>query len=307
LEAEKGKWEEKAEKAERNRKEVEAKEFWKRYDRADEKLVSLEQQLASLRDDLRDEKKKLDRELEKLAGGVADMSLHSFSKSIRHHGFPALGQMKISDAPSSTSSHYPVTSLAKGEFCMMDQQDLPLVAKGSILWSYLEGPNLREFCTEADIGFVVRMALENILKEVGFSLSLVAEMKKFFTKPDFFVEVELPVGAVEVKKPGSVLGNRLVLGEVFDQLMHLKNEWMISAPFVLLTTYNEWRVCWLNDEESNALAGKECFYPKQEEVHPGVDTPKKAGQAKSPPSSPERHNQRISLGKVRKIVVVPIC
>jgi hypothetical protein len=149
-------------------------------------------------------------------------------------------------------------------------------------------------------GLPWRMSPEKWVRQLAHVHSRGEEVS---TQPDFSVYVGGPVGAVEVKKPkAGILDDVNVLGEVFDQLMHLKNEWMVVAPFVLLTSYCEWRVCWLNDTESNALAGKECSLQSGDgcaALHPGVATPQKSAEEdSSPKSSPERHSQKVELGEV---------
>ena len=227
-------------------------------------------------------------------------------KSIRMCGFPVMNvEPSLSKAPPSTSVHFPVTATVLGKFCCFDKKDLPPLPQeySSLLWNLPEKGETMEWATESDIGNVVWMAMVDVYREMGFNkfLKIARELKKFFTKPDFYLYVQEPVGGVEVKKPAhGILDDVNVLGEVFDQLMHLKNESGIKSPFVLVTSYMEWRVCWLNDEESNSLAGKKCVFGLGEglELHPEVDTPQKSGQDNSPESSPERHAQKVDLGKV---------
>lgn len=124
-------------------------------------------------------------------------------------------------------------------------------------------------------------------------MSVVREVK-FFWEPDLTVKAEGPVGAEETKKDITNIDERVV-GEVFDQLMYLKHYWMIRAPFVILSSYKHWRVCWLNDSESNKLAAEECSIVRSDDV--GMATPsKQTQQDKSPPTSPEHHNEAVDLG-----------
>ena len=37
-----------------------------------------------------------------------------------------------------------------------------------------------------------------------------------------------------------------ILGGVYDQLMHLQSIFRINKPFAILTSYEEWRTCWLD-------------------------------------------------------------
>jgi hypothetical protein len=230
-------------------------------------------------------------------------------KSIRFCGFPIINaEPSLYRAPPSTSTHPAVTTLVlEKKFRLFDKNDLPALqsAYSSSLWNDDPGEGEKmEWATECDVGTLVWMAMKDVSKEMGFDkmLKFVRELKKFSTKPDFFVFFQGPVGAVEVKKPGvGILNDASVLGEVFDQLMHLKNEGMVAAPFVLLSSYCEWRVCWLNDVESNLLAEKECSLHGDcgvSALHPEVATPQRAGKEISPESSPERHTEKVVLGDV---------
>ena len=77
-----------------------------------------------------------------------------------------------------------------------------------------------------------------------------------------------PVGTVEVKQHGALTDNNDgkryasavehpgVLAQVHDQLSHLRHVWGVKQAFGIVTTLREWRVCWLDDESTNELAGE---------------------------------------------------
>jgi len=48
--------------------------------------------------------------------------------------------------------------------------------------------------------------------------------------------------------------NELIAGEVFDHMMHLRSLFGVRQVFGILTSYDEWRVCWLPNGESDKLA-----------------------------------------------------
>jgi hypothetical protein len=87
-------------------------------------------------------------------------------------------------------------------------------------------------------------------------LILTPEMGTFELRPDLWVlrVGGLPVGVVEVKKPGKgVLEDEHVLGELYDYLLHLPNFYGAKQMIGIVTTYREWRVCWLESPETQAL------------------------------------------------------
>ncbi len=63
------------------------------------------------------------------------------------------------------------------------------------------------------------------------------------------------IGTIKSKQPGKdVMDHPNILGEVYDQLMHLHSIFRVNTPFAILTCYEQWRICWLNNENSNELA-----------------------------------------------------
>ena len=87
-------------------------------------------------------------------------------------------------------------------------------------------------------------------------------------RPDFMLILVNghPIGTVKGKQPGDVaIVHPNILGKVYDQLVHLSSLFCVSTPFAILTSYEEWRICWLDDRTSNELARtdklpKRCAY-----------------------------------------------
>jgi hypothetical protein len=74
-----------------------------------------------------------------------------------------------------------------------------------------------------------------------------------------------PIGTVEVKQHGplsdvdglrysSAVEHPGVLAQVHDQLSHLRHVWGVKQAFGIVTTLRTWRVCWLDDDDTNDLA-----------------------------------------------------
>ena len=103
----------------------------------------------------------------------------------------------------------------------------------------------------------------NVLKDVIYELGLnhavrmVPEVETFKLRPDAWVMTVhgVPIGVVEVKNPGDkAMTDKRVIGELFDYMMVLPNFCGTKQCFGILTTYKQWRVCWLDDDASNAHA-----------------------------------------------------
>src|SRR5215210_2037520 len=67
----------------------------------------------------------------------------------------------------------------------------------------------------------------------------------------------IPIGVVEIKVPvGDILSNPKVHGHLYDYLMALTSFSGVQCPFGILTTYEDWRVCWLPETQPLAEAAK---------------------------------------------------
>lgn len=65
---------------------------------------------------------------------------------------------------------------------------------------------------------------------------------------------------VEVKMPGRIdqtisgMDHPNVLGELYDFMQHLPNFYGVTPAFGILTNLNSWRIAWLPDEHTDAIA-----------------------------------------------------
>jgi hypothetical protein len=64
---------------------------------------------------------------------------------------------------------------------------------------------------------------------------------------------------IEVKRPGmfegkSIIENKIVLGQLYDYMLRLRSFHGLQNVFGIVTTYNEWRICWLPEADSAAYA-----------------------------------------------------
>jgi hypothetical protein len=114
-----------------------------------------------------------------------------------------------------------------------------------------------------------------------------------------------PIGTIEGKQPGDVAMSHLnILGEVYDQLMHLHSLFRVKTPFAILTSFEQWRICWLDTAESNKLARAQELHapsPYETPVKPKKDVADKDEPSPQPPPTPSRG---IDVGQLRDVDVV---
>jgi hypothetical protein len=135
---------------------------------------------------------------------------------------------------------------------------------------------------------------------LGLQFYLLSEVQIFWIHPDIYIVATasgIPKGIVEVRKAGEIaMTNEFIAGEVFDHMMHLRSLFGVRQVFAILTSYDEWRVCWLPEDESNKLAAADSLA----EV-PVFETPTKAKTGPSEIARPKMtaqlwpHRQSISL------------
>ena len=133
------------------------------------------------------------------------------------------------------------------------------------IWNRLiaEKGNLGGYSSEADVNSYVKMVIEDILEALGIrgKVTIRAEVEVMRNRPDFMLILVNghPIGTIEGKQPGKdAMEHPNILGEVYDQLMHLHSIFRVNTPFAILTCYNQWRVCWLHKTDSIA----DCWHGK---------------------------------------------
>ena len=110
-----------------------------------------------------------------------------------------------------------------------------------------EGAKYVQYATEADIVFMVRTFLTDILFAMKLRLDFNAEISIKQIRPDLCVLLNgmYLVGVVEVKKPGrNVLLEPTVLGELLDQMLLVEGFYGMGPVIGILTTAEEWTVSW---------------------------------------------------------------
>ena len=178
----------------------------------------------------------------------------------------------------------------------------------NIIWSQVlkKKGTLGGFSSEADVNSFVKAVILDVLEglDVREDVTVRMEVEIKRNRPDFMV-IRIsghPIGTIKGKQPGSdAMHHGNILGEVYDQLLHLRSVFRVDVPFAILTSYDEWRVCWLDNEKSNDRASRDAI------PHPDPDLmpDKRMGSSKSsdspptpePPATPSRMN---AIGALQK-------
>jgi hypothetical protein len=145
-----------------------------------------------------------------------------------------------------------------GEFA--DLLNVGVVSQGpSELWArYNRRREGIDVASENDVAIQVYQVLLEAIRALDLGFYVLSEMEIFGIRPDFYIVATvsgIPKGVVEVKKRGEMaMTNERIGGEVYDHMMHLRSLFGVREVFGILTSYDEWRVCWLQDDASADLA-----------------------------------------------------
>jgi hypothetical protein len=200
-----------------------------------------------------------------------------------------MGRRTDSEADSDSATKHLEVSIVERKFGLFDRLPECKADPKSKIWMSdipLENSNERS----------VALHSMEILQELLYELDLSGVMKpveEFGTarlRPDVVMMLleyairRRPCGGFEFKKKPErsnedPMSHPRVLGEVYDQLMSLRNNHGVQHPLVVLSTYHSYRVCWLRD--SVHVAEQVPVIGMDEPVTPGSKT---GGKSESPPS-----------------------
>lgn len=153
-----------------------------------------------------------------------------------------------------SSSHHQSNSFHEAAIARKENfghSNIPLAQSNSILWQmYERRPNQPlHWSSESSISHYVTMIVDDILVESGLCdlISCENELSLFGKQPDIVLVCKfgIPIGFIEVKKPGNAMNDAMIHGQIFDYLNTLKNYTGIRHPFGILSTYEQWRIFWL--------------------------------------------------------------
>lgn len=184
------------------------------------------------------------------------------------------------------------------------------------IWNQVisETGTLSGYSSEADVNSHVLKVIVDILEalDIRGKVTIRAEVEVMRNRPDFMLILVNghPIGTIEGKQPGKgAIEHPNILGEVYDQLMHLHSIFRVTTPFAILTCYEKWRICWLDKKDSNDLAGSDklpepCLYQtpvkdKQELENTSQDM-NLEDKPPSPPMPPTPSRKR-DAGRLQKV------
>ena len=236
------------------------------------------------------------------------------ARSIFFHGLPEMGP--ISEATHFTSNPSIPTEEQHAEAWLkilpfsvlpdLEQNNLP-DPDTNIIWSQVvkKKGNLGGFSSEADVNSFVKAVLLDVLNalDVREEVTIRMEVEVMRNRPDFMVIVVNghPIGTVKGKQPGEeAMHHGNILGEVYDQLQHLRSVFRVDVPFAVLTSYNEWRICWLDDDESNERASS-AEIPQHDPYRTPSKTKRDANSEDSSPTPelPATPSRMIPVGTIQ--------
>jgi hypothetical protein len=151
--------------------------------------------------------------------------------------------------------------------CIKEMWHLP----SSLVWAHVKSNSPEQvvvYSTEADISSLVQPALTDAIRlaqaTTGIDFKVRHETSLFAQRPDHLVVFNAasltPLLAVEDKKPWdsslSCEQHGTVVGQIFDYATAL-NAFGNSAPFVVLTTFKQSFIYWLDDDYTNNVAAND--------------------------------------------------
>jgi len=217
-------------------------------------------------------------------------------------GIPLLDQPKVSRSkPSLSTGHQPATMMeCDSNLKLLSDSGQPRQPVQSIIWQELKtttGTKLRH-TAEASVQSYVTAVLKDVVYEMGLnrSLTITAEVETFGLRPDAWVltVMGMPIGVIEVKNPGEkALTDERVAGELYDYMKRLSSFYGMQEAFGILTTYRKWRVCWMDDDASNALAQRAVCLANEGEPNTPVRSNARGGRSSSPEATPSKKRAKV--------------
>ena len=188
---------------------------------------------------------------------------------------------KGSALSTHTSNHLPVNIMVdENKFVKLDDKFISqenLTASSLFLLNMQQQDNINvvSYFNESGIEDHVRYIIKDVLHSLGinrqvsihYQATLIGKIdgKRKESKSDIWVVKTLsgvPIAIVEVKQPGRAkMNNKRVLGQVFDYMCNLRNSFGQCEVFGIVTTLEQWRVCWLPD--TNNFAASTTLVPQQ--------------------------------------------
>lgn len=132
-------------------------------------------------------------------------------------------------------------------------------ANASSIWATLATQPALPWGSESDIQGFVKQVLADVIAatKLDQKLKCFNELGVFRLQKDIWVVLAngIPVGVVEVKKPGKdIMDSETLHGQIYDYMLRLKNFFGQTWVFGIVSTYIEWRIYWLDKCDEIASA-----------------------------------------------------
>lgn len=239
-------------------------------------------------------------------------------QSIFSHGLPEMGPLSESTCFTSNPSvptdeqHAPAT-MKIAPFAVLSDLKEPGFPADNIWNRITEKGHLGGFASENGVNKFVERVLMDVIDAIGVkgAITIREEVEVMRNRPDFMVILVKghPVGTIEGKQPGDVaMTHPNILGEVYDQLQHLHSIFRVDIPFAILTSYDQWRICWLDNPESNSRAAlaqtpvPSTYATPVKRKQESVNAPEVTTLMKTKPESPllpETPSRKKGLGRLQ--------
>jgi hypothetical protein len=122
--------------------------------------------------------------------------------------------------------------------------------------------------SHASLVMLMKNVFDDMLFECGLAskLWLMSEEGTFELRPGLWTVRcgAIAVGVIRILSPKKgVLEDESVLGELYDYMQQLPNFYGTRHVIGILTTYHDWRVCWLDNDKTRELVAEVEVIPKE--------------------------------------------
>lgn len=177
------------------------------------------------------------------------------------NGIPPLGERSGSKSRGSVSKEKHDDAVLLERTFGLFPDELVCRQDTTVLWQLYEVAGCsNDWGSESDIQGMVKQVLQTAIYTIGLQgkLKCFNELSIFDLRPDIWIVCTggVPIGVVDVKKPGEdeTLQNPYVQGQIFDYMLQLQSFFGLEHVFGILTSYEQWRVCWMPRSERAVVA-----------------------------------------------------
>eukprot|EP01034_Spumella_vulgaris_P026255 gene26255-32802_t len=169
--------------------------------------------------------------------------------------------------PIAPNTSFNLTSKSKISFQQRDLKILQNIAAfnrteevDSVLLLTVGNYQKLKYVSEIDITDLVKTLLSDVMSaaKLNHKLFLFNEAAGHITQFRFdlwgiYSDVGVPVGLVVIKEPSvGITSNLAVLESVYEDMVLFRCLYGVRELFAIVTTYDEWNICWLSDTDKYA-------------------------------------------------------